>query len=443
MSESEIPQGSEPVEADAVASDAVAAWTAPPVPGENSETVALDAPDVPDVPATTEPRKSKGVGVVVAASLAAIVFGGAAGFGGGYLGANLGNSPVGQSPSGTGVVTVNNPGSVNETTAIATKVLPSVVTIDVESSTSSGSGSGVVLTADGYILSNAHVVTLSGEVSNAQIRVMTSDGRLFDASVVGVDTIYDLAVIKVEATDLIPIEFADSSSMNVGDTAVALGAPLGYANSVTTGIISALDRSISIRSSAPSEEEEDDDSFQFRLPGQQQGTGSANPRIWITVIQTDAAINPGNSGGALVNSAGRLIGINVAIATTGSESVSGSIGLGFAIPSNIAKRVATELIETGEATHGLLGATVQPSTSVEGAQVAGAYVSEVSAGGAAELAGLMAGDIITHFNGSPITSAIDLTAQVRGAAAGSVASITYVRDGLSYTVQATLGRLVL
>lgn len=431
MSESEIPQGSEPVEM-----HAVAAWTAPPVPDENSETFALDTPT------TTEPRKSKGVGVVVAASLAAIVFGGAAGFGGGYLGANLGNSPVGQSPSGTGVVTVNNPGSVNETTAIATKVLPSVVTIDVESSTSSGSGSGVVLSADGYILSNAHVVTLSGEVSNAKIRVMTSDGRLFDASVVGVDTVYDLAVIKVEATDLVPIEFADSSSMNVGDTAVALGAPLGYANSVTTGIISALDRSISIRSSELSDEEEED-SFQFRLPGQQQSTATTNPRIWITVIQTDAAINPGNSGGALVNSAGRLIGINVAIATTSSESTSGSIGLGFAIPSNIAKRVATELIETGEATHGLLGATVQPSTSVEGAQVAGAYISEVSVGGAAELAGLMAGDIITHFNGSPITSAIDLTAQVRGAAAGSIASITYVRDGLSYTVQATLGRLVL
>jgi len=162
------------------------------------------------------------------------------------------------------------------------------------------------------------------------------------------------------------------------------------------------------------------------------------------VIQTDAAINPGNSGGALVDSKGKLIGINVAIASAGGSSAggqSGSIGVGFSIPSNIVKRVTDEIIADGSATHGLLGASVQSAAAVEGATITGAYIAEVSPGGAAASAGLQKGDIVTEFNGVPVTDSVDLTAQVRAAAAGSDATLTYVRDGESHTADVTLGEL--
>src|SRR5690606_13728284 len=214
-----------------------------------------------------------------------------------------------------------NPGSVNETTAIASKVLPSVVTIEVAGNQGSGSGSGVVLDKEGHVLTNTHVVTLGGAVADPTIRVTTSDGRIYSATVVGTDPVYDLAVIKLkDAKDLTPITFADSSELNVGDTAVAVGAPLGLSNSVTTGIVSALNRSIQVASSALPDNgsgQEDQDQgdgnseggpFQFDIPG--MGSQQAKQSISIAVIQTDAAINPGNSGGALVDSKGGLIGIN-------------------------------------------------------------------------------------------------------------------------------------
>jgi putative serine protease PepD len=304
------------------------------------------------------------------------------------------------------------------------------------------------------VLTNTHVVTLGGAVADPTIRVTTSDGRIYEATVVGTDPIYDLAVIKLEeAKGLTPIDFADSSKLNVGDTAVALGAPLGLSNSVTTGIVSALNRSIQIASSAlpdssaedaPEEQESPEEGegqgpFQFDIPGTTPQQGSES--ISIAVIQTDAAINHGNSGGALVNSKGELIGINVAIASSGGSEDSGSIGIGFAIPSNIAQRVADEIIADGAATHGLLGASVRDAASVEGASVAGAYIAEVTGGGAAEKGGLKADDIVTAFNGVPITSASDLTAQVRAAAAGSDATVTYVRGGKEYEIDVTLGEL--
>src|SRR5690606_26584390 len=225
-----------------------------------------------------------------------------------------------------------NPGSVNETTAIASKVLPSVVTIEVAGNQGSGSGSGVVLDKEGHVLTNTHVVTLGGAVADPTIRVTTSDGRIYSATMVGTDPVYDLAVIKLkDAKDLTPITFADSSELNVGDTAVAVGAPLGLSNSVTTGIVSALNRSIQVASSAlPDTGAQQDQQqgegegngeggpFQFDIPG--MGSQQAKQSISIAVIQTDAAINPGNSGGALVESKGGLIGINVAIATAGQSS---------------------------------------------------------------------------------------------------------------------------
>ncbi len=385
--------------------------------------------------------------------LAAALVGGVAGFGGGAILngiSNQGSTGVAQGPD---TITVNNPGSVNETTAVATAALPSVVTIEVAGSDQGGSGSGVIISDDGYVLTNTHVVTLGGAVADPTIRVTTSDGRIFSATVVGTDPIYDLAVIKLEdATDLTPIDFADSSKLNVGDTAVALGAPLGLSNSVTTGIVSALNRSIQIASSAlpdstsedaPQNEqetpEEGEGPFQFDLPGNTSQQTSES--ISIAVIQTDAAINHGNSGGALVNGKGELIGINVAIASSGSSEESGSIGIGFAIPANIAQRVSEEIIENGAASHGLLGASVRDAASVENADVSGAYIAEVTGGGAAAAGGLKADDVVTAFNGVPITSASDLTAQVRAAAAGSEAKVTYIRGGKEYEIEVTLGEL--
>ncbi|GAA5150898.1 trypsin-like peptidase domain-containing protein [Microbacterium pseudoresistens] len=407
--------------------------------------------------APTEKKARVGAGKVTAIMVAAALVGGAAGVGGTVLGSSWTQQSTSTPAAGPSTVTVNNPESVSEATAIATKTVPSVVTIEVSGGSAGGSGSGVVLDDKGHILTNAHVVTLDGQVADPAIRVTTSDGRLMNATVVGIDPVYDLAVIQVEdGSDLTPIEFADSSDLNVGSLTVAVGAPLGLSNSVTTGIVSALNRSIQIQSSALPDEsnaqgdgeqppqDENQQPFQFDLPGRSQGSQSQES-ISISVIQTDAAINPGNSGGALVNSKGELIGINVAIASAGSSSSeqSGSIGVGFAIPSDVAKRVSSEIIENGEATHGLLGATVQPASALENASVVGAAIKEISDGGAAQKAGLQAGDIVTEFNGAPITDSIDLTAQVRAAAAGSDVEITIVRNGKTQTVTATLGSLVL
>ncbi len=393
-----------------------------------------------------------GAGKIVAIMVAAALVGGAAGLGasaaGGSFFAANGSTVVTSGPS---TVTVNNRESVNQTTAIAAKVLPSVVTIAATSGSGGGTGSGVVLSSDGYVVTNTHVVTLDGATGDAAITVTTSDGKVYQATVVGTDPTYDLAVIKLkDASGLTPIQFADSSSLNVGDQTVAIGAPLGLSNTVTTGIVSALNRSIQIASSAAPDGGADDDSpqgqnespFQFDF-GQGQQQQSPKSSISIAVIQTDAAINPGNSGGALVDEAGKLIGINVAIASTGgsSSSQAGSIGVGFSIPSNVVKRITDELIDTGAATHGLLGAMVGDAASQKGATTAGAYISEVSSGGAAAKAGLKAGDVVTSFNGVPITDATDLTAQVRALAAGSTATVVYVRDGATASVEVTLGTL--
>ncbi|WP_322411946.1 S1C family serine protease [Microbacterium invictum] len=407
-----------------------------------------DAPGAATPTATPTKRKS-GAARVAGLLVAAAVVGGAAGLGGAYAGVSL-FQPTATTSTATGPtsVTVNDTDEVNQTTAIAAKVVPSVVTIEATSTAGSGTGSGVILSSDGYVVTNTHVVTLDGATADAAIRVTTADGRVFDAEIVGTDPLYDLAVIKLQdAEGLTPIEFADSSDLNVGDETTAVGAPLGLSNTVTTGIVSALNRSIEIASSAaPDEGDADEDqgeappfSFDF---GQGEQSGQAAESIKIAVIQTDAAINPGNSGGALVDSEGRLIGVNVAIASAGGSSTTGgNIGVGFAIPSDIVQRVTDELIDNGSATHGLLGANVQSAAYVDDADITGAYIAEVTPGGAAEAAGLQAGDIVTEFNGVPITDSVDLTAQVRALAAGSEVSLTYVRDGQEATAEVTLGEL--
>ncbi len=397
------------------------------------------------------------MGLLVAAALV----GGAAGIGGTYAGLSIwGNQPQ-ASAAAPNVVTVNDPSSVNATTAVAAKVVPSVVTISASAGNSGGTGSGVILSADGYVVTNTHVVTLDGATGSATISVTTSDGHVYKADVVGTDPTYDLAVIKLKgASGLTPIEWGDSATLNVGENVVAVGAPLGLSNTVTTGIVSALNRSIEIASSAaPNTDsqdpnggggQQDQQPFQFDF-GQGQGKSpqgqaqqQASTTIKIAVIQTDAAINPGNSGGALVDDKGKLIGINVAIASSGSSSSGGqpgNIGVGFAIPSDVAKRVSQEIINGGSATHGLLGANVQSASSVQGSTTTGAYVQSVTDGSAAAAAGLQKGDIITAVNGVPVSNAIDATAQVRAAAGGSKATITYTRNGQSHTVDVTLGTM--
>lgn len=324
-------------------------------------------------------------------------------------------------------VIVNNTSSVNAVTAAAQKASPSVVTISASSGSSGGTGSGIILDADGHILTNTHVVTLDGQAEAAAIEVRTSDGKVYAATVVGTDPLSDLAIIKITAPGLVPATLGDSGAVNVGDTAIAIGAPLGLSGTVTDGIVSAVDRTIETASSA--------------VPSS-SSSSAAQGSISINVIQTDAAINPGNSGGALTNTQGEIIGVNVAIASADSSSSAqaGNIGVGFSIPVNVAKRVAQEIIATGAATHGQLGLSVRDKASgTSSGFTTGAEVAAVSPGSAAAEAGLKAGDVVTGLAGHTVTDASELTAAAREQAAGTTVKITFQRDGQDQAADVTLG----
>jgi putative serine protease PepD len=384
-----------------------------------------------DPPATPPPAKvkkkrirEKRLTFFTATSVAVLgaIIGASVGAGAGVVAHNYLTRPA--------AIVVNNLENVNWATAASATAAPSVVTIRVAGESSGGNGSGVVLSSDGYILTNAHVVSVNGSTENVRLSVRTNDGGVFGASLVGADPTNDLAVIKIEPTKpLTPIVFADSTKINVGDQVVAIGAPLGLEATVTRGIISALNRTIQVASS----ESPDQSSLEF-------WSGNAGRPINLSVIQTDAAINPGNSGGALVNDRGELVGINVAIATAGSFSQSGNIGVGFAIPANVAKRIADEIIVGGEASHGLLGALVSDAmSSDDGAGFPiGVQVVEVTPGGAAELAGIKAGDVITRINQKPVTTASELTAAVRQEPAGSRVKIELIRDDVRLFIDVVL-----
>ena len=409
---------------------------------------------------TGTPTTKRSVGPLVGALVVGAVLGGASGAGVAAWAVSANAGSHGTVSSGPQTVTINNKDDVTTTTAVAAKAGPSVVTIDVTASDEGGTGSGVVLSSDGYVLTNTHVVTLDGASASGTIEVTTYDGKLYTAKVVGIDPVVDLAVIKLDnATGLQPIEFADSSKINVGDKVVAIGAPLDLPNTVTDGIVSAVNRSIQIASSAVPNSGSGDNStpgdgsspYNFWNFGDGGGNGSGGSSsgqtadISLPVIQTDAAINPGNSGGALLDNEGKLIGINVAIASTGSSSSgsqSGSIGVGFAIPSDLAQRIGQEIIKTGKGTHGLLGASVTTATS-DKSSVVGALIAQITPGGGADKAGLKKGDVVTSFNGRPITDSTDLTAQVRTLAPGSDAKLVYVRGNDSNSVTVTLGTLKL
>ena len=357
---------------------------------------------------------------------------------GGGIGSGLG-AAVYQFAGQASPIVVNNAESVNWVTGAAAKASPSVVTISVSGSGSAGSGSGIVLTADGYILTNTHVVTLDGSVATPTIQVKTTDGRIFNASLIGTDPTNDLAVIKVTAAiKFIPAVFADSNKINVGDQVVAIGAPLGLEDTVTKGIVSYLNRTIQVsNSAAPENGSGSSGGLQFF-----QG-GSGQQAINLNVIQTDAAINPGNSGGALVNEQGEIIGVNVAIATASSGSAqAGSIGVGFAIPANTAKRIAGELMSGKAASHALLGAQVSDAGASQtnaAAFTTGALVEGLTVNGPAEKAGIQKGDVIVEFNGAKINGASELTAAVRQLAAGSTASLKLLRGGVEQTITVKLG----
>jgi putative serine protease PepD len=327
-------------------------------------------------------------------------------------------------------IVVNNLEDVNWVTAASSAASPSVVTIRVSNENSGGNGSGVVLTSDGYILTNAHVVSVGGTTANVELSVRTSEREVFPARVIGTDPTNDLAVIKIETTKpLTPMVFADSSKINVGDQVVAIGSPLGLEATVTRGIISALNRTIQVASS----EDPNETGLEF-------WSGSSVPPVSLGVIQTDAAINPGNSGGALVNVRGELIGINVAIARAGSALESGSIGVGFAIPSNLAERIAKDIIETGKSTFGVLGVLIADAMSSESGSAfpVGALIMEVTPGGAADRIGLKPDDIVVKLNGKTISNASELTSSVRQEKAGTEVEIEILRDGVRLTFDVVL-----
>jgi putative serine protease PepD len=298
---------------------------------------------------------------------------------------------------------------------IASAVQDSVVSITTES----GEGSGVILSADGYIVTNNHVVATA---QGNSVTVIFADGKKATATIVGTDPRTDLAVVKASGvSDLKAATFGSSANMQVGDTVLALGSPLGLEGSVTAGIISAKDRTI---------QSSGEDNQQETPFGGQSQQGSAAGTTMSGLLQTDAPINPGNSGGALVNTNGEVIGINSAIATQGSGT--GNIGLGFAIPSDKAELVANDLMAGKKVSHPALG------VGVAEAENGGALVSNVTAGSAAAKAGLQQGDVVTGVDGKPIDDANDLVAAVQAGAVGQKMTIEYTRNGAKKSATVTL-----
>jgi putative serine protease PepD len=311
-------------------------------------------------------------------------------------------------------------GSVEQ---VAAKVVPSVVKLEVDLGRQSEEGSGIILSSDGLILTNNHVVAAAKDSpggpggAGAQTKVTFADGRTMGFTVVGTDPSSDIAVVRAQgASGLTPITLGASANLRVGQDVVAVGSPLGLEGTVTTGIISALNRPVAA------------------------GGDAQNQNTVLDAIQTDAAINPGNSGGALVNMNGELVGVNSAIATLGGDAgpqaQSGSIGLGFAIPVDQAKRIADELIQSGTASHASLGVQVGNDSGIDGAKIV-----EVTGGGAAAAAGLPSGVVVTKVDDRVIGSADALVAAVRSKAPGDKVTLTYVDpSGKPQTVQVTLGK---
>jgi putative serine protease PepD len=320
----------------------------------------------------------------------------------------------------------------------AAAVLPSVVSITAEGRAATGQGSGVVLSRDGLVLTNNHVVVGAGE--DADLSVTLPDGSTKDAKLVGRDPATDLAVVKVDGVDdLTAAEFGKSADLKVGDTVLAIGSPLGLDGSVSSGIVSALNRAITLGNAEPQQQSPFD-------PGQ----ASSSPVAVIDAIQTDAAINPGNSGGALIDVDGQVVGINTAIASLaqGMNGESGNIGVGFAIPIDDAKGIAQQLIDDGQVDHAYLGVRLADATespngnggSGSGNDATGAVVAGVEAGSPAEDAGLEQGDVLRSIDDEPVRDAASVTAAIRSHDPGDKVALVVERDGDEKLLTATLGK---
>jgi putative serine protease PepD len=367
-------------------------------------------------PAQPERPKPKRRGLALVAATALLV-GTAGGVGGAAVYSATNGTTI--TPSVTAPLTGGQaaPASVPDGSvqSAAAKVLPSVVKIGVMTSQGAATGSGIVISKDGLIVTNNHVV--SGVGSDGKLSAMLNDGRTVSATVVGTDELTDLAVIRADARDLTPAVLGKSGSLGVGQGVVAIGSPFGLEATVTSGIVSALNRPVT------------------------SGDAQQSSTTVFPAIQTDAAINPGNSGGALIDLAGQVVGINSAIKTAGGsgQSEGGNIGLGFAIPIDQAKPIIDELAAKGKATHARLGVQVGDAQSSDGLQQ-GATIGEVTSGGAADKAGLKAGDVVTAINGKAIASGDALVAAVRSHRPNDEVTITYTRGSQAgQTTKAKLG----
>ncbi|QJW37654.1 S1C family serine protease [Cellulosimicrobium protaetiae] len=366
----------------------------------------------------TPRRRRTWVPVVSAAAAAAVLASvGTAGLTGAF-GADQDSTSladVGQQQEATAAPVADSSSQNPDWEAVTTAVAPSVVAIQVQTQQGGAEGSGVIIDDQGHVVTNNHVV--SG-AENGTVQVTLSDGRLFEAKIVGLDPATDLAVVQIvdAPDDLQPATLGDSDDVSVGESVLAVGNPLGLANTATTGIVSAVDRPVS-------------------ASGEEGGTS-----VVTNAIQIDAAINPGNSGGPLFDAQGRVIGITSSIATLSSGGTqSGSIGLGFAIPVNLAKSIGQQLIETGSAEHAFLGVTLADATATaDGVTRRGAEVQEVTDGSPAAEAGIRAGDVIVEIDGHAVGGAESLTAFVRERAAGAESTLTVVRDGKALDLDVTL-----
>jgi putative serine protease PepD len=343
--------------------------------------------------------------LLAAAALTGLLAGGVGGFVGAEL-ADQSTTGTVSLPQSDAAMSERPEGSIAD---LAARVSPAVVSLTVNGPNESGTGSGFVVRSNGYIVTNNHVVSAAAD--GGQISVRFSDGRTLDGEIVGRDPNYDLAVVKVDATDLPTTTLGNSDGVVVGDTVIAIGSPLGLEGTVTAGIVSALNRPVTA------------------------GGQGSDETSFINAIQTDAAINPGNSGGPLINAAGEVIGVNSAIASLSDGSgQAGSIGLGFAIPINQAQRIAEELINTGTSTKPIIGVRLNSQFSGPGAQV-----DSVDPNGPAAKAGLQDGDVIVEFNGRAVSDSTQLIVDIRSMQPGDEVTVTVDRGGQEKEYTITLG----
>ncbi|MET1132354.1 MAG: trypsin-like peptidase domain-containing protein [Aeromicrobium sp.] len=363
---------------------------------------------------TPQPRKKRRAGRLVAAATGVVLLAGASAAGGAAIyDAMQDDSGTTSSVTGTSLDRpAASSGTQSDVSAVAEAVLPATVKINVTGGGESGTGTGIVISDDGRILTNNHVIEAAAD--SGSITVAFNDGKIAKAQIVGRDVATDVAVIKAEGvSDLPAATLGDSKDVKVGQTVVAIGSPFGLESTVTTGIVSALNRPVS------------------------PGDGSDGGATTFPAIQTDAAINPGNSGGPLVNLEGQVIGINSAINTGGNGN--GSVGLGFAIPINLVNNVASQILAGKTVEHAQIGVQVRNATGDDKVTTIGAEIGEVAPGSAGEKAGLKAGDIVTQVDGNPVSSNDALVATVRGYKPGDTITLTVLRGDKTQEIKVKLG----